>query len=113
MSAYFDSLSKFQMRTTVLTYLTCICRRIILLETVAGVPGMVGAMTRHFHSLRRMRRDHGWIHTLLGKSLRMLRTNYFHEYNMYTCLIPDLPGERVTNSEMRKSSAIMCRFGLV
>ena len=47
--------------------LSCICRRIILLETVAGVPGMVGAMTRHFHSLRRLKRDHGWIHTLLGK----------------------------------------------
>ena len=28
---------------------------------------MVGAMTRHFHSLRRMVRDNGWIHTLLGK----------------------------------------------
>ncbi|XP_028408745.1 alternative oxidase, mitochondrial-like [Dendronephthya gigantea] len=42
--------------------------RIILLETVAGVPGMVGAMTRHFHSLRRMRRDHGWIHTLLEEA---------------------------------------------
>jgi len=42
--------------------------RIILLETVAGVPGMVGAMTRHFHSLRRMARDHGWIHTLLEEA---------------------------------------------
>ncbi|XP_062519366.1 uncharacterized protein LOC134194459 isoform X2 [Corticium candelabrum] len=39
--------------------------RIIFLETVAGVPGMVAAMTRHLHSLRKMRRDHGWIHTLL------------------------------------------------
>lgn len=43
------------------------CRRIIFLETVAGVPGMVAAMTRHLHSLRRMQRDYGWIHTLLGK----------------------------------------------
>lgn len=41
-------------------------RRIIFLETVAGVPGMVAAMTRHLQSLRKMRRDHGWIHTLLG-----------------------------------------------
>lgn len=39
--------------------------RIIFLETVAGVPGMMGAMIRHLHSLRLMRRDHGWIHTLL------------------------------------------------
>ncbi len=44
---------------------TC-CSRIIFLETVAGVPGMVAAMVRHLHSLRLMRRDHGWIHTLLG-----------------------------------------------
>ena len=42
--------------------------RIIFLETVAGVPGMVAAMVRHLHSLRMMRRDHGWIHTLLGKN---------------------------------------------
>lgn len=27
---------------------------------------MVAAMTRHLHSLRRLKRDHGWIHTLLG-----------------------------------------------
>ena len=38
-----------------------------MLETIAGVPGMIGAMTRHFHSLRRLTRDNGWIHTLLGK----------------------------------------------
>ena len=34
---------------------------------MAGVPGMVGAMARHLLSLRRLRRDHGWIHTLLGQ----------------------------------------------
>jgi hypothetical protein len=39
--------------------------RIVFLETVAGVPGMVGAMVRHLKSLRRMDRDNGWIHTLL------------------------------------------------
>eukprot|EP00123_Amoebidium_parasiticum_P022554 comp8980_c0_seq1/m.4182 comp8980_c0_seq1/g.4182 ORF comp8980_c0_seq1/g.4182 comp8980_c0_seq1/m.4182 type:complete len:337 (-) comp8980_c0_seq1:720-1730(-) len=42
--------------------------RIVFLETVAGVPGMVAAMTRHLHSLRRLRRDHGWIHTLLEEA---------------------------------------------
>ncbi|XP_060557805.1 uncharacterized protein LOC132718186 [Ruditapes philippinarum] len=42
--------------------------RIIFLETVAGVPGMVAAMTRHLHSLRRMQRDYGWIHTLLEEA---------------------------------------------
>ncbi|KAL4073238.1 alternative oxidase-domain-containing protein [Scleroderma yunnanense] len=40
-------------------------RRLLFLETVAGVPGMVAAMLRHLDSLRSMRRDHGWIHTLL------------------------------------------------
>jgi hypothetical protein len=34
--------------------------RFIFLETVAGVPGMVGGMLRHFRSLRSMRRDNGW-----------------------------------------------------
>ena len=40
-----------------------------MLETIAGVPGMIGAMSRHFHSLRKLTRDNGWIHTLLGESL--------------------------------------------
>lgn len=43
-------------------------RRIIFLETVAGVPGSVAAILRHLHSLRRMERDHGWIHTLLEEA---------------------------------------------
>jgi len=43
-------------------------RRVIFLETVAGVPGMVAGMCRHLHSLRLMRRDHGWIHSLLAEA---------------------------------------------
>lgn len=67
-------------------------RRIIFLETVAGVPGMVAGMLRHVRaragdatqqrydltspvckrhqmkSLRAMQRDHGWIHTLLEEA---------------------------------------------
>jgi len=39
--------------------------RFIFLETVAGVPGMMAGMLRHFHSLRKMKRDNGWIETLL------------------------------------------------
>ncbi|XP_067020680.1 uncharacterized protein [Acropora muricata] len=42
--------------------------RIIMLETIAGVPGMIAAMTRHFHALRRLKRDNGWIHTLLEEA---------------------------------------------
>jgi threonyl-tRNA synthetase len=43
-------------------------RRIIFLETVAGVPGMVGGMLRHLRSLRLMQRDNGWINTLLEEA---------------------------------------------
>ncbi|GAB4823658.1 hypothetical protein N2152v2_010704 [Parachlorella kessleri] len=43
-------------------------RRMLFLETVAGVPGMVAGMLRHMRSLRSMRRDHGWIHTLLEEA---------------------------------------------
>ena len=42
--------------------------RMIFLESIAGVPGMVGGMIRHLHSLRLLRRDHGWIQTLLEES---------------------------------------------
>jgi hypothetical protein len=42
--------------------------RIIVLETIAGVPGMVGAMSRHMKSLRTMQRDNGWIHYLLEEA---------------------------------------------
>lgn len=43
-------------------------RRVIFLETVAGVPGMVAAMLRHMASLRNMEPDNGWIHTLLEEA---------------------------------------------
>ena len=42
--------------------------RIVFLETVAGVPGMVGGMVRHLKSLRTLERDHGWIHHLLQEA---------------------------------------------
>lgn len=62
-------------------------KRILFLETIAGVPGMVAAVLRHLRSLRLMvsgisasptlcpplsgvlqRRDAGWIHTLLEEA---------------------------------------------
>lgn len=43
-------------------------RRNVFLESVAGVPGMVAGMLRHLHSMRRMRRDNGWIESLLEES---------------------------------------------
>lgn len=42
--------------------------RAVVLETVAGVPGMVGGMLQHLSSLRRMTDDHGWIRTLLEEA---------------------------------------------
>ncbi|KAJ3518358.1 hypothetical protein NMY22_g13717 [Coprinellus aureogranulatus] len=43
-------------------------RRILFLESIAGVPGMVAATLRHLQSLRLMRRDNGWIHTCLEEA---------------------------------------------
>ena len=45
-------------------------QRIIFLETVAAIPGMVGGAVRHLQSLRLMRRDNGWIHTLVLEEVR-------------------------------------------
>ncbi|KAI5797866.1 mitochondrial cyanide-resistant terminal oxidase [Peziza echinospora] len=42
--------------------------RFIFLESIAGVPPMVAGMVRHLHSLRKMRRDNGWIETLLEEA---------------------------------------------
>lgn len=39
--------------------------RVIFLETIAGVPGMVGGMTMHLKSLATLRPDRGIIHHLL------------------------------------------------
>jgi ubiquinol oxidase len=41
--------------------------RAIVLETVAAVPGMVGATINHLKCLRRMCDDKGWIHTLMDE----------------------------------------------
>jgi ubiquinol oxidase len=43
--------------------------RAVVLETVAGVPGMVAGMWNHLRSLRRMKPDdRGWIKTLLDEA---------------------------------------------
>jgi ubiquinol oxidase len=42
--------------------------RAIVLETVAAVPGMVGAMATHLQCLRRMVDDDGWIRTLMEEA---------------------------------------------
>jgi len=43
-------------------------KRFIFLETVAGIPGMVGGMVRHSASLRKFERDNGWIHNLIEEA---------------------------------------------
>jgi len=42
--------------------------RAIVLETVAAVPGMVGATLTHLKCLRRIKDDNGWIRTLLEEA---------------------------------------------
>jgi ubiquinol oxidase len=42
--------------------------RAIVLETVAAVPGMVGAMATHLQCLRRMAEDDGWIRKLMEEA---------------------------------------------
>ena len=42
--------------------------RAIVLETVAAVPGMVGATLTHLRALRRMEDDKGWIRTLMEEA---------------------------------------------
>jgi len=42
--------------------------RAIVLETVAAVPGMVGATLTHLKCLRRMEDDRGWIKTLMDEA---------------------------------------------
>ena len=43
-------------------------KRMIVLETVAGVPGMVAGTLRHLRSLRLITYDKGWINTLLEEA---------------------------------------------
>ena len=42
--------------------------RTVFLETIAGVPGMVGGMFRHMRSLRTLKHDYGIIHHLLEEA---------------------------------------------
>lgn len=51
--------------------------RNIFLESIAGVPGMVGGMLRHLRSLRRMRRDNGWyVDNLAPAPLKLWRSQW-------------------------------------
>jgi Alternative oxidase len=45
-----------------------VMNRVIFLETIAAVPGMVAAIVRHFRSLRSMERDGGLMHVFLEEA---------------------------------------------
>lgn len=49
-------------------WFSCIAFHVNVPCSAAGVPGMVGGMTRHLRSLRRMQHDQGWINTLLAEA---------------------------------------------
>jgi len=42
--------------------------RTLFLETIAGIPGMVGGVIRHMKSIRTLERDNGWINHLLQEA---------------------------------------------
>lgn len=54
--------------------------RAVVLETVAGVPGMVAGSLRHLRALRRIESDQGWIKTLLeeAENERMHLMTFIH-----------------------------------
>ena len=64
--------------------------RIVFLESIAGVPGMVGGMLRHLHSLRRLKRDNGW-----SVILRLTK---------YGCELMTLTGSRLSSKKLTTSA---------
>ena len=69
--------------------------RAVVLETVAGVPGMVAGMWNHLRSLRKMKPDdRGWIKALLAEAenermhlmifIRIAKPNWFERWMIIT-----------------------------
>ena len=69
--------------------------RAVVLETVAGVPGMVAGMWSHLRSLRKMKPDdRGWIRTLLAEAenermhlmifIEIAKPNWFERWMIIT-----------------------------
>ncbi|WP_133128952.1 alternative oxidase [Legionella nagasakiensis] len=67
--------------------------RAIVLETVAAVPGMVGAALLHLRCLRKIKNDEGWIKTLLDEAdnermhlitfMYIARPNWFERFIIF------------------------------
>ncbi|KAI7849224.1 alternative oxidase-domain-containing protein [Circinella umbellata] len=60
--------------------------RVVMLETVAAVPGMVGGMLRHMKSLRNLSEDNGWIMHLLHEA----ENERMHLMTWMKCLQPSI-----------------------
>lgn len=60
--------------------------RLVYLESIAGVPGMMFALQRHLRSCRRLERDRGWIRTLLEEAEN-------ERLHLLTCLYLYKPGK--------------------
>ncbi|KAI8988721.1 alternative oxidase-domain-containing protein [Pilobolus umbonatus] len=60
--------------------------RVVMLETVAAVPGMVGGMLRHMKSLRNLSEDRGWIDHLLHEA----ENERMHLMTWLKCLQPNM-----------------------
>lgn len=61
-------LVKFMARAMDLVFGNRYGHRAVVLETIAAVPGMIGGMINHLRSLRKIKDDKGWIHTLLEEA---------------------------------------------
>jgi len=59
---------------------------LLLGETIAAVPGMVGGALLHFSCLRRIRDDEGWIQTMLEEA----KTERQHLLSLHALIRPNL-----------------------
>ena len=89
--------------------------RAVVLETVAGVPGMVAGMWNHLRSLRKMKPDdRGWIKKLLDEAenermhlmifIEIAKPNMLERW-MIICLLYTSPSPRDQRGSRMPSSA--------
>lgn len=79
--------------------------RIIFLETLAGVPGIVAGAIRHLRSLRRMKRDGGWIHSLIEEAEN-------ERVHLLTALELKQPGFLIRSSVVLAQGVFVSFYGL-
>lgn len=65
-------------------------QRAVIIETVAGVPGMVGGLFQHLKSLRTCKEDQGWIQRLLDEA-----ENERMHLMVFTQIAPPNFGEKI------------------